>query len=355
MKKLDYIIVGFGIAGMSCCEHLLRSGKDFMVLDHPFQSATMTAGGIVNPVVLKRFTAVWKAQEFLEYATTFYRELEKKIASNFISETNIFRVFASYEEQNQWLVAGDKKELSSFLSTEIYSDPTTNWNHTFGYGKVHQAFQIDTKQLFRDFARHLSNLQYYRREVFDYKKLEVSDQEICYGDLMAQKIIFSEGVSVKSNPFFPKQAILPKKGEYITIHAPGLQLKSVLKGPFFVIPIGSDQFKVGATFAQGDDTQAITENGRTQLVLALQKILQIPFEVIEQEYGFRPTVKDRKPILGNVPDHENIYFLNGLGTKGLLMAPLLAKWLLEYSEDQMELLQEINIKRLLNQPFLDRI
>ncbi len=345
MKKVDYIIVGFGIAGVSLSGQLLRRGNNFVVVDHPRHSATRTAGGVVNPVVLKGFTAAWNAKEFLSYATPFYSELEKHLSSKFINEVDILRVFSSYEEQNQWLVASDKRELSTFLSSKIYSDHTTNWINNYGYGKVHQAYQIDTKQLLRDFALHLSKIEQYRSEVFNYDDLEIGDNEIRYGNLSARKIIFAEGASVLSNPFFPTDAVLPKKGEYITIHAPGLQLKSVLKGPFFVIPMGKDQFKVGATFAHGDDTLEITDKGRSQLVLGLQKILHIPFEVIDQEAGFRPTVKDRKPIVGNLPENENIYFLNGLGTRGLLMAPLIAKWLLDYSEEQIEILDEVNLKR----------
>jgi glycine oxidase len=355
MKKVDYIVVGLGIAGVSCCEHLRRRGQDFIVIDHPYQSATKTAGGVVNPVVLKRFTAAWNANEFLEYATSFYHALEKHISSKIINEIDILRMFSSFEEQNQWLVASDKRDLSTFLSAEIYQDQTASWNNNFGYGKVNFGFQIDTDQLLKNVSIHLSSHHQYRNEIFNYDDLVIAKDEVRYKDLSARKIIFSEGASVIHNPFFPKEAILPKKGEYITIHAPELQLHSVLKGPFFVIPLNKDHFKVGATFAHGDDTREVTEKGRSQLVSALQKMLKVPFEVVEQEAGFRPTVKDRKPIVGNLPNHQNVYFFNGLGTRGLLMAPLMANLLLAYSEDKIKLPDEINLNRFFIKPSSDRI
>lgn len=350
MKKLDYIIVGLGIAGVGCCEDLRRRGKSYVVIDQPFQSATRTAGGVVNPVVLKRFTAAWKAKEFLDYATPFYRTLEKQISSNFLNEIDILRVFSSYEEQNQWMVASDKRELSAFLSSEIYQDRSTSWSNMYGYGKVNLGFQINTNQLLSDLTEHLKIRDQYRSEVFNYHDLEIGEDEIRYGDLSARKIIFSEGSDVLNNPFFLKNAIQPKKGEYITVHAPDLKLRSILKGSFFVIPLGNDLYKVGATFAHGDTSLEVTEKGRSQLVSALHKILKVPFEVVDQETAFRPTVKDRKPLVGNLTEHKNIYFLNGLGTRGLLMAPLVAKWLLAYSEEQTPLPDEINLNRVFIEP-----
>lgn len=347
MKKVDYIIVGFGIAGASLCEHLLQRGKDFVVIDDMANGATHTAGGVVNPVVLKRFTLAWNAKEFLAYAAQFYQKLETRLSSEFLKNTPVFRIFSNYEEQNQWLVATDKLELSPFLESEVYDDQQVFWNNPFGYGKVREAFQIETKKLLYDFGAFLKNDNFYRDEVFDYHSLEINSNEIRYRDLRTVNIIFAEGARALSNPFFPKQAILPKKGEYITIHAPKLKLDAVIKGPFFVIPLGEQKYKVGATFAHDDYSEGTSAKGMEQLTKAIQKMIKVPFEVIHQEMGFRPTVKDRKPILGNLQNFENAYFMNGLGARGLMMAPLLAKILIQYSEEKDLIPDEINIRRFI--------
>ena len=56
VKKVDYIIVGLGIAGLSLCEVLLKANKSFVVIDQGTDAATLVSGGVFNPVVLKRFT-----------------------------------------------------------------------------------------------------------------------------------------------------------------------------------------------------------------------------------------------------------------------------------------------------------
>ena len=53
--KVDYIIVGFGLSGLSIAEHLDNIGKTFMVYDSPLYSSSRVAGGVFNPVVLKNY------------------------------------------------------------------------------------------------------------------------------------------------------------------------------------------------------------------------------------------------------------------------------------------------------------
>jgi len=66
--KVDYIVVGCGLAGISFCEQLKANGKSFVVFDNQSQQSSIVAGGLYNPVVLKRFTSVWKSKELLELA-----------------------------------------------------------------------------------------------------------------------------------------------------------------------------------------------------------------------------------------------------------------------------------------------
>jgi len=47
----------------------------------------------------------------------------------------------------------------------------------------------------------------------------------------------------------------------------------------------------------------------------VRKMLSIPMEVTSHIAGQRPTVRDRRPLLGKLDDHE-LYAFNGLGTRG---------------------------------------
>ena len=68
---VDYLVVGLGLAGISFCEVLEKEGKSFKVITDNSQQASQVAGGLYNPVILKRFTLAWKAKEQVELAQPF--------------------------------------------------------------------------------------------------------------------------------------------------------------------------------------------------------------------------------------------------------------------------------------------
>jgi glycine/D-amino acid oxidase-like deaminating enzyme len=59
----------------------------------------------------------------------------------------------------------------------------------------------------------------------------------------------------------------------------------------------------------------------------------------------RPTVIDRRPLVGRHMDFSNVYILNGLGTRGVMIAPYVADQLYNFIELGEELDPEINIYR----------
>jgi glycine oxidase len=61
--EVDYIIVGLGLAGLAFVEELLEAKKSFVVFENNSQTSSLVAGGVYNPVILKRFSPVWNAKE----------------------------------------------------------------------------------------------------------------------------------------------------------------------------------------------------------------------------------------------------------------------------------------------------
>ena len=135
------------------------------------------------------------------------------------------------------------------------------------------------------------------------------------------------------------------KGELITIHAPELEIDFVLKSSVFVLPLGNQQFLVGATFNWKDKTNEPTKEGKVELIEKLDKVLSVKYEVIDHVAGIRPTVKDRRPLVGVHPENQQLAILNGLGTRGVMIAPMASKELYNHLEMNTELRKELDIKR----------
>ena len=343
---LDYIIVGSGIAGICFSEICLQNNKSFLVFEDYSTSSSRIAGGLYNPVILKRFSEVWKAKEQLEFGLPFYEQISERIQLEFDFKIPIIRKFASIEEQNNWFQAADKPNLSPFLSTDIVLHNYQSIDSKFGFGKVLPTGYIDTSSLLDTYVSYLKSNNCIKEEKFDYLQIEFLEDKIVYKDIAAKHIIFAEGFGLQYNPYFNQLPLDGTKGELLIIKAPKLDLDVVLKSSIFILPIGNDLFKVGATYNWEDKTNAPTEAGKQELIENLKELIDCDFEIVKHFAGVRPTVKDRRPLVGTHKDHLNLHILNGLGTRGVMLGPWLAKALYENIEKNVPLDIQIDIKRL---------
>jgi len=342
--KVDYIIVGSGLAGILFCEVLREHGKTFLVVDDDSQQSSTVAGGLYNPVILKRFTEVWKAEKQLELALPMYQALEKDLGVVLDYKVPIYRLFASIEEQNNWFAACDKPNLSTHLSTNIIPNTNASIKADYGFGEVLQTGRIHTSALVSAYKERLKQDKDYLEESFDFDALEYGDS-IRYNEYEAKQIVFAEGFGVVQNPYFNYLPLKPTKGELLTIHAPDLKIDYILKSGVFLMPLGDAKYLVGATYEWKDLSNTTTVKAKDELLGKLKTFLKCDFTVVDQVVGIRPTVKDRRPLVGRHPEHDNIYVLNGLGTRGVMIAPYVAQELYDFIENQQALDSEIDIDR----------
>jgi len=345
MEKVDYIIVGSGLAGILFCEVLKLHNKSFVVFENESQHSSTVGGGLYNPVVLKRFTTIWKAKEQLDLALPIYHKLEQSLNTKLDYKIPVYRLFASVEEQNNWFEACNKPNLSQFLSTEIIYPTNTTIKSNCGFGKVLGTGRIDTATLIRSYREHLENNKQIIKETFVYSEITFTISKIIYNEYEALHIVFAEGFGLTKNPFFNYLPLRPTKGELLTIHAPDLKIDFVLKSSVFLIPLGNDLYRVGATYDWDDTSPNITVKARDELLIKLDKFLKCDYSVVDQVAGIRPTVKDRRPLVGQHQHHKNMYILNGLGTRGVMIGPYVAKQLFNFVEGRKPLETEININR----------
>ncbi|TRX42205.1 NAD(P)/FAD-dependent oxidoreductase [Flavobacterium restrictum] len=345
---LDYLIVGSGLAGISFAEIALQHHKSILVLDNNSQNSSKIAGGLYNPVILKRFSEVWKAQEQLAIMNTFYSVLEKKINHKVDFQISILRKFFSIEEQNNWFLASDKVGLAPFLSTKLITKTFDGIASPYGYGEVLQTGYVDTATLLEKYKKYLTDNELFLAATFDYNELKIAANGVTYQNFKAKHIIFAEGFGLHANPFFSHLPLDGTKGELFIIKAPELNLEVIVNTSVFILPLGNDLFKVGATYNWKDKTNLPTEEGKLELVDRIKEIITCDFEIISHFAGVRPTVKDRRPLVGTHPNHDRVHILNGLGTRGVMLGPAMAKALFECIENDIPLDKEINIERFLN-------
>ena len=345
MKKIDYIVVGFGLAGMAFCDQLERHNKSFVVFDANLPSASKVAAGLINPVILKRYTIPWKGDEQFDKALAFFKSVSNKLGIDIVDVLAIHKIFTSAEDQNNWFEASDKPVLNRFLSDELIRSQEAV-KAPYGKGLVLESVRIEITKLLDLYAKSLRLKDSYITSPFNYEILEIDDSVgLRYGDFQAKHIVFAEGFGLKNNPYFNKLPLVGNKGEYIIIKATDLQLCEAIKSTFFIIPLGDDLYKVGATFNWEDKDSEPSQSALDELCTYLDKILNCNYEVVDQQAGVRPTTGDRRPLLGRHPQFPQLVLLNGLGTRGTMMAPYLAEVLFNYLEKDHPLDETISLTR----------
>jgi glycine/D-amino acid oxidase-like deaminating enzyme len=342
---IDYIIVGSGLAGISFSEFSLLSDKKIIVFSDDSQNSSKIAGGLYNPVILKRFSEVWQAKEQLDIMALFYLNLYKKIDVKFDFKIPILRKFFSIEEQNNWFSSSDKIALAPFLSTTLCFKKYAGIDSPFGYGEVLQTGYVDTALLVSKYEEYLLCHQILKKEKFEYDAIVINSDSVSYKGIEAKHIVFAEGFGMHDNPFFNELPLDGTKGELFIIKAPLLKLDVIINTSVFILPLGNDLFKVGATYNWKDKTSLPTEEGKTELIERIREIISCDFEIIEHYAGVRPTVRDRRPLVGTHKEFKNIHILNGLGTRGVMLGPAMAKALFDHIENDTVLNTEIDINR----------
>jgi hypothetical protein len=345
MKDVDYIVVGCGLASIAFCEKLRANKKSYSVFDNKSQQSSVVAAGLYNPVILKRFTPVWKAKEQLEIALPMYAKIEADLNIKIDYKLRILRRFASIEEQNLWFSASDHPALQDFLSTPLIKNTNQYADAPFGYGEVLHAGRLDTETLIDHYKNFLKRADALEERSFNYSEIQFENEFVLYQNLKAKQIVFAEGFGVKENPFFSHIPLNGTKGEVLTIKAPDLKINYAIKSSVFIIPIGDDLYTVGSTYQWDDKTNLATEKGKLELLRKLKSFINCNFEVVNHVAGIRPTVGDRRPIIGRHNVHKNLYVLNGLGSRGVMVSPYVAEHLYNFIENNTPLDKEISIER----------
>jgi glycine/D-amino acid oxidase-like deaminating enzyme len=134
------------------------------------------------------------------------------------------------------------------------------------------------------------------------------------------------------------------KGEVLAVNLEKAP-EAIYNRGVYIVPNGELTYNVGATYGQPPFVEGVTHEGRVELEEKLKALIALPYRVVDQRWGIRPTSPDRRPILGSHPAYKNVFIFNGLGTKGVSLAPYFSYLLATHLTDGDEIMKEVNIQR----------
>ena len=253
----------------------------------------------------------------------------------------------SEQEANLWHERKEDEEFAAYIGDISETSPVKNIQKAHSYGEVKGSGYLKTDR-FLDLAKRFFEDKGILLEA-DFSVDKCNFRDRIFVDISFNKIVFCEGHYLQTNPLFNFVRLQLAKGEVLQIYAPGLTEEYILNKPVFVLPIGGNRFKVGSTYEWKELNDIATEEGRNSILERLKQLIYFDFVVEQHWAGVRPTVVDRRPVLGQHPEFKAVYLFNGLGTKGVMLAPYFAKQMKESIVNQNYSLEyQVDLRRFLS-------
>ena len=347
-KQFDTIVVGQGIAGTVLSYSLFNAGQNVLVIDapHPY-SATKAAAGLINPITGRYYTKTWMIEDLLPQAIITYRGLEQLLDCQLWYPSEIYRVLHTVTQVNDWeakvIKDGYQDYCESVSTLGKYQAITAQGE---GVALIKQGGRVDLNLLVSQYKQYLIDRSALLEVEFDHQALQVTNQDVTYGEYTAKSIVFAEGVGALGNPYFKNLPLQPAKGEAIHLQLAETTIQDqILKHKQYLVPIGQGTYWSGGGFKWRADDALPTTNWLESYSTDLDEFIKQDYTLLNHIAGIRPCVKDRKPLIGRHPTFPNLYLFNGMGTKGTSLSPYFAEMLVKYMMADGLILDEVDLKR----------
>ncbi len=303
----DILIVGQGLAGTLLAWQFERAGIPFKIADAGHASATSAAAaGMINPITGRRLVKGWQIETLLPIARAAYTAIETVLGVPLWREMRVRRIFADAREREIFSGKFARGELAPFVSDY---DEQGCW--------IGGAAQVDVGRLLAaSRARWLVAGRLGERAVDLGAEFPPCDLVVdCTGLAAARSEAFR---------FVPWEF---SKGELLAVAVAGLAPEVILNRRQWALPVAAGAAWIGATHEPGVTDPRVTAAARRTLTAAAVELFGADreFMVTDQRAGIRVVLPDKRPVAGRHPGNFHLGLINGLGAKGVLWAPWLAR------------------------------
>ncbi|GAB4129259.1 MAG: FAD-dependent oxidoreductase [Raineya sp.] len=338
----DFVLIGQGIAGSVLSYTLLKQGQKVLVINNSQgHCSSLVAGGIFNPITGKNLVKTWQADTLFPYMLAFYQDLELALDTKFLHRVEIYRPFRSLQEQNDWLAKTASPTLKNYLQEADDSYFQGAIHNPFGGIATMQSGWVDLPTFLASYRGFLLSKLAYREENFEIDEIRFGNETIIYKDIETHYLIFCTGAEAFRSSLWSFLPFSPVKGETIDIFVPEAKFEKIVNQGVSIVPLGGRVYRVASTYSWKNIDWQCSEEAKTELIAKTKLILRLPFEVIGQKAGIRPATKHRRPMMGFHPQKARIGIFNGLGSKGVSLAPFWAKHFVEHILEKKPLHSEL--------------
>lgn len=345
MPDFDFVVAGGGLAGACAALHLREHGRVLvMEKDVPASGASGIGVGLVNPILGRRGRPVWRMNEAL-------RALRETL--------DLSGAAGAYRPGPTLRPAGDAEQGARFQRSACKHPEHCTWLPTSPFEGVHApggVLRIETGGVVRIdelVGRIMVGLDVLTgtrvrtwKEVGDHVEI---GSRVEVGGITTRYLILAVGPGFTDFPETMRLRLHQVKGQILRLTRPDDLPPTVphLAGAGYVVSEARDTVLCGSTyehrFADLEPSRRATEKILSRVERMFPSIRGA--RVLGQRTGVRVTVPGvRLPMVGPLPGRRRVWIFTGLGAKGLLTGPLVAKELPAYLDDPRRIPKELSVR-----------
>lgn len=344
--KVDYLIVGQGLAGSLLAWELLQRGKRILVVDRDEETtSSKVAAGLVTPLTGAKFKLTPEFENRLRFAAKFYWETEEATGGRFYYHLPILKLFRGEAEAEAWSAC----DHSAGSPLQPYSAPLNLspglLRDEFGGFEMRGGGWLNVPAFLEATRIHLLERAAYAIGQVKAEDVKPSPRGVVWKNVDAGRILFAEGWRADKNRFFDWLTMRSARGDILEVKIPALAaVDRIVNRGAWLLPLGGARFRTGSNYRH--DLTAVTPDasGRREIMDGLETITHHPCEVLDHQCAIRPIIRRSQVFCGIHPSFPAVGFLNGLGSKGVVNGPWYAARLIAHLEDREPLPPEADLR-----------
>lgn len=299
-------IIGQGLAGSCLAWHFFWRDSPFQIIDHGTGGSTRIAAGMINPITGKNFEPSWRIEDFHPPAIGFYRKVETALNQKLWHPLPVLRLAATDAEWSKVEKKLSDQRTQPWLGTQRPATP----EGFSGAVELQGGGWLDMPAFLEGTARFFS------------------DHFLKTSHFSATKILCEGAAGLLLDQLGTHRCA---KGEILTVAADWPETHIRIGAGGWIVPIGNRRFRVGSTYEWNQLDSTPTEKGRERIEKIAAKLGGEQFKVTRHVAAIRPILRRSEPLIGKNSGGD--WAFNGLGSKGTLYAPemarMLSKWVLD--------------------------
>ncbi len=335
MPDKEFLILGKGLSGCALAMNLAMAGRTFSVhYAAAKEAASEKAAGLMNPVTGRRMALTWNYGNIWPEAIRFYERSYEFLygkKGSFLEERSIRKALFSREEMNfleaksAWAGFGEIVRISSRKE----GDPDL-FHDAAGWAEIKNGHWLDAPVFLRECHNFFSAQGLLSESEFRKEGLQKLPDGWFFEGKSYRYVVSCLGLGC---PWIARD-LWPVKGQLFVLEALPDWGADVLKTAAFFIPLGGGKILSGSTYEREFDHMDPDLAGFESIIDGLHPELRSAIRICGSRSGLRPTSKDRRPHILRLD--EGLFAINGLGTKGVSLAPWASAELLRLPEFSQE-------------------